>query len=62
MMDFLAAGATEEHNWSNNFYYRFKEGKVVHWGGLLTVTGRLTSFFSPGVKSSALEPSNLKVL
>lgn len=44
MMDFLAAGATEEHNWSNNFYYRFKEGKVVHWGGWLAVTGQLTSF------------------
>lgn len=28
----VAAEETEKYYWSNNFYYMFKEGNIVHWG------------------------------
>lgn len=41
MLNFLVAKATEKQNWSNNAYYMFKDGKVVHRGRQVSVTGQL---------------------
>ena len=43
MLNFLAAEATEKYSWSNDFYYMFKEDKVVPWGGWVLVIGQLTT-------------------
>lgn len=43
MLNFLVAEATEKQNWSNNAYM-FKDGKVLHRGRQVSVTGQLPAF------------------
>lgn len=63
MLNFLVAEAKKKCNWPKNVCYMFKEGKkIMHWGGWVSVTGRLPTLSFCQVKSCSHIPGSTQML